>query len=44
MAKIYERLLFTNIPPPKVRDEVDSRSQNLSGEDNTCMVDCLEIP
>ena len=44
MAKIYKRLLFTNIPPRKMRDKVDSRGQNLSGEDNTCLVDCLEIP
>ena len=44
MAKIYEGLLFTNIPPREMRDLVDSRGQNLSGEDNTCLVDCLEIP
>ena len=44
MAKIYERLLFTNIPPrKKMRDKVDSRGQNMSAEDNTCLVDCLEI-
>ena len=44
MEKIYERLLFTKIPSRKMRDYVDSLGQNLSGEDNTCLVDCLEIP
>ena len=44
MAKIYERVLFTMIPQGKRRDSLDPRSQALSGEDNTLMVDRLEIP
>ena len=42
--KIYERLLFTNIPPLK-KTELGRLSRSKSvGEDNTCLVDCLEIP
>ena len=45
MANIYERLLSTIIPQGKKnRDSFDPRSQTLSGEDSTWMVDRLEIP
>ena len=44
MANIYERLLSTIIPQGKTRDSFDPRSQTLSGEDSTWMVDRLEIP
>ena len=40
MANIYERLLSTIIPQGKKL----VRSQTLSGEDSTWMVDRLEIP
>ena len=46
MAKIYERLLSTNIPQEeKRRDSFDPRSLNLLGEDSTSilMVNRLEI-
>ena len=44
MANIYERFLSTIIPQGKNRDLFDPRSQTLSGEDSTWMVDRLEIP
>ena len=44
MEKIYERVLSTIIPQEKNRDSFDPRSQTLSGEDSTWMVDRLEIP
>ena len=44
MAKIYERLLYTIIPQGKNQHSFDPRSQNLSGEDSTWMVDRMEIP
>ena len=45
MANIYERLLSTIIShKEKKRDSFDPRSQTLSGEDSTWMVDRLEIP
>ena len=44
MAKIYENFLSTIIPQGKNWVSSDPRSQTLSGEDNTWMVDCLEIP
>ena len=44
MAKIYEHSLSTIIPHGKIRDLLDLRSQTLSGEDSTCMVDLLKIP
>ena len=44
MAKTYERLLSTIIPQQKNRASFHPRSQNLSGEDSTWMVDCLKIP
>ena len=45
MSKISERLLSTILPEGKKnRDLFDPRSQTLSGEDSTWMVDRLEIP
>ena len=44
MANIYEPLFSTIIPQKKNRDLSDPRSQTLSGEDSTWMVDRLEIP
>ena len=44
MAKIHQRSLSTIIPQEKDRDSFDPRSQTLSGEDSTWMVDRLEIP
>ena len=44
MANIYERLLSTINHKEKNRDSFDPRSQTLSGEDSTWMVDRLEIP
>ena len=44
MANIHQRSLSTMIPQEKDRDSFDPRSQTLSGEDSTCMVDRLEIP
>ena len=42
MAKIYERLLSTNILREKRL--FDPERENLLGEDNNCMVNLLEIP
>ena len=44
MAKIYERLLSTNILREKGRDSFDPQRENLLGEDSTCMVNLREIP
>ena len=44
MAKIYERLLSTNILREKRRDSFDPERDNLLGEDSICMVNMLEIP
>ena len=44
MAKIYERILSTNILREKKRDSFDPQRENLSGEDSICMVNLLEIP
>ena len=45
MARIYEHSLSTIIPHgEKNRDSLDLRSQTLSGEDITWMVDLLKIP
>ena len=41
MAKIYERLLSTNILREKRRDSFDPQRENLLGEDNICMVNLL---
>ena len=44
MAKINERLLFTNILREKRRDSFDPQRENLLGEDSICMADLMEIP
>ena len=44
MAKIYERLLSTNILRENRRDSFDPQRENLLGEDSICMVNFLEIP
>ena len=42
MAKIYERLLATNILREKRRDSFDPQRVNLLGKDSICMVNLLE--
>ena len=44
MAKIYERLLSTNILGEKRRDSFDPQRENLLGEDTICMANLKEIP
>ena len=44
MAKIYERLLSTNILREKRWDSFDPQRENLLGEDSICMVKLMEIP
>ena len=44
MAKIYERLLSTNILREKKRDSFDPQRENLLGEDSICMVNLLGTP
>ena len=44
MAKIYERLLSTNILREKRRDSFDPQRKNLLGEDSIRMVNLLETP
>ena len=44
MAKIYERLLSTNILREKRRDSFDPQRENLLGEDSICTVNLLERP
>ena len=41
MAKIYGRLLSTNILREKRRDSFDPQRENLLGEDSICMVNLL---
>ena len=41
IAKIYERLLPTNILWEKRRDSFDPQRENLLGEDSICMVNLL---
>ena len=43
MAKIYERLLSTNILRQKRRHWFDHQHKNLLGEHSICMVNLLEI-
>ena len=43
MAKVYERLLSTNILREKSRDSFDPQHVILLGEDIFCMVNLLEI-
>ena len=44
MAKIYERLLSTNILRENRRDSFDSQRENLLREDSICMANLKEIP
>ena len=44
MAKIYERLLSTNILREKRRDSFGHQRENLLGEDSICMVNLLGTP
>ena len=44
MAKIYERLLSTNILREKRRYSFNPQHVNLFGEDSICMVNLLETP
>ena len=44
MAKIYERLLSTNILREKRRESFDPQRENLLGKESICMVNLLEIP
>ena len=44
MAKIYERLLSTNILREKRRDSFNSQRVNLLGEVSISMVNLLETP
>ena len=44
MAKIYERLLSTNMLREKRRDSFDPQRENLLGEDSICMVNLLGTP
>ena len=44
MAKIYERLLSTNILREKRPESFDPQRENLLGEDSICMVNLLGTP
>ena len=44
MAKIYERLLSTNILRERRRDSFDPQRENLLSEDSICMVNLLGTP
>ena len=44
MAKIYERLLSTNILREKRRDSFDPKRVTLLGEGSICIVNLMEIP
>ena len=44
MAKIYERLLSTNILREKRRHSFDPQRVTLLGEDSICLVNLLETP
>ena len=44
MAKIYKRLLSTNILREKRQDSFDPQRVNLLGEDSIFMVNLLVIP
>ena len=44
MAKIYERLVSTNILRGKRGDSFDPQRENLLGEDSICMVNLLGTP
>ena len=42
MAKIYERVLSTNILGEKRRESFDPQRENLMGEESICIVNLLE--
>ena len=44
MAKIYERVLSTNILQEKRRDSFSPQRVSLLGKDSICMVNLPEIP
>ena len=44
MAKIYERLLSTNILWKKTRHSFDPQRVTLLGKDSICMVNLLKTP
>ena len=44
MAKIYKRLLSTNILREKRRDSFDPQRENLLGDDSICMYNLLGTP
>ena len=44
MAKIYERLLSTNILREKRRDSFDPQRENPLGEDGICVVNLVGTP
>ena len=44
MAKIYERLLSTNLLRKKRRHSFDPQRVTVLGEDSICMVNFLETP
>ena len=44
MAKIYQRVLSTNILREKRPDSFDPQRENLLGEDSICMVNLLGTP
>ena len=44
MAKVYERLLSTNILREKRRDSFDPQRENLLGEDSICMANLMGTP
>ena len=44
MAKISERLMYTNKLQEKRRDSFDIQRVSLLGEDSICMVNLLETP
>ena len=44
MAKVYERLLSTNVLREKRRPSFDTQRVTLLGKDSICMVHFLETP
>ena len=44
MAKIYERLLSTNILREKRRESIDPQRENLLGKDSICMANLMGTP
>ena len=44
MAKIYERLLSTNILREKRRESFDPQRENLLGEDSICIANLMGTP